>query len=73
MKSPDEEQIRSLPCNIVPEDELWALCGEKHDADGSVGGGVLEWCYNEEDARNEMARLYLRKDLKRLSISKWKT
>lgn len=67
----NREEIRNLPCNIVPNDRLWCLCGETWGEDGRTGGGVLEWCYNEEDARNELTRLWNRKDLKHLSISKW--
>ncbi len=39
---------RNLPCNIVTDDQLWAVSGQ----DVRGGSGVLEWCYDEADARD---------------------
>jgi hypothetical protein len=32
--------------DIVPEDELWVICGDYTD-----GEGILAWCFNEDDAK----------------------
>lgn len=64
-------QPRNLPCNIVPDDQLWCVCGGFTDENGP-GGGVLEWCYNESDAlvrKSFMARDPRYSDL---SVRKWK-
>lgn len=39
---------RGLGCDIASDDRLWAVNG--HDLIHG-GSGVLEWCYDEEDAR----------------------
>jgi hypothetical protein len=41
-------QVRGLPCNIRPDHELWSIVGWYRDG---TGGGILEWCYDELDAR----------------------
>jgi hypothetical protein len=41
-------RYRNLPCNIAPDDSLWCVSG--HD-NAHHASGVLEWCYNELDAR----------------------
>ncbi len=38
---------RNLPCSIVTDDKLWCVSG----SDVRGGSGVLEWCYDEDDAR----------------------
>lgn len=50
------EPIRGLPCNIVSENKLWCICGQLNTPTGT-GGGVLEWCYDEQDAKREFLRL----------------
>lgn len=50
------QTLRSLPINIVPESDLWMVCGTFTNETGT-GGGVLEWCYDEEDAKSEFERL----------------
>ena len=42
-------RYRSLPCNIQPDEKLWCIVG----GDGE-GGGVLEWCYDREDAETRL-------------------
>lgn len=44
----EDYQYRGLPCNIAEDDDLWCISG--HDK-RTGGGGVLEWCYDEVDAR----------------------
>lgn len=49
---------RNYPCNIVPDDQLWCVCGGLVDSAGkAMGGGVLEWCTNEEDANNILNKM----------------
>lgn len=48
-------RYRNLPCSIADDDQLWAISG----VDARGGSGVLEWCYDEGDARalfNQMKR-----------------
>lgn len=41
-------KYRGYACNIAPDDKLWCICGhDQHDR----SSGVLEWCYDEEDAK----------------------
>lgn len=45
---------RGLPCSIAEDERLWAVSG----IDLLEGGqGVLEWCYDEEDARDVLASM----------------
>lgn len=45
---------RGKPCSITCDDELWMVSGQ--DAlEG--GGGVLEWCYDEDDAKEILAAM----------------
>lgn len=39
-------KFRGLPCSIQPDDKLWCICGGEKNG----SGGVLEWCYDEQDA-----------------------
>lgn len=39
---------RGLPSNIVPDEKLWCVSGI--DA-LNKSAGILEWCYNETDAK----------------------
>lgn len=41
-------KFRGLPCNIQPDENLWCVCGGMKGG----GGGVLEWCYDEQDAND---------------------
>ena len=44
-------EIRGLPCTIAPKNKIWCVCGAYVDKKGNMkGGGILEWCYDEEDA-----------------------
>lgn len=43
----EDYAYRGLPCSIVPDEELWCVAG----VDKRGGSGVLEWCYNEADAK----------------------
>ena len=46
-----EYRYRGLPCSIAPDENLWYVGGQ----DKRGGGGILEWCYDEDDA-NAMLR-----------------
>lgn len=42
-------KYRGLPCSIEKDDKLWEVSG----IDTKTGGyGVLEWCYDKDDAEN---------------------
>lgn len=47
-------KYRGLPISIAPNDKLWYVGGQ--DLLGG-GGGVLEWCYDEADARDVLAEM----------------
>lgn len=56
-------KMRNLPCRDALGNEMpWCVCGNEKVtfSDGTVqtGGGVLEWCWDREDAaeRLEMMR-----------------
>jgi sugar (pentulose or hexulose) kinase len=40
---------RGYPCNVLPDEEMWYVAG----MDGN-GGGILEWCTSEQDAKDRM-------------------
>ena len=48
--------FRNLPCNIVPDDELWYISGNFQHENG-FGSGVLEWCYDENDAKAILSQM----------------
>lgn len=48
-------RMRNLPCRDASGYEMpWAVCGNMYDkySDGTTvhGAGVLEWCWDREDA-----------------------
>lgn len=54
--------MRNLPCRDALKKEMpWSVCGHMVDrlADGTVvrGSGVLEWCWDREDALDRMAMM----------------
>ena len=42
-------KYRGLPCNVRPDADMWYVAG----MDGN-GGGILEWCTDEEDAKERL-------------------
>ena len=47
-------RYRGLPCSIAKDEDLWCING----GDRINGGcGVLEWCYDEEDALYRLERM----------------
>ncbi len=42
-------KYRNLPASIQTDDKLWCVVGRFVSERGD-GGGVLEWCYDEQDA-----------------------
>ena len=49
-------KLRNLPCNITTEDKLWCISGVR-DLEGDLYGGVLEWCYDEQDVKNLLVEM----------------
>lgn len=47
VQKPRKYRYRSLPCNIQPRDKIWCVTGYDRVLNG---GGVLEWCYDRDDA-----------------------
>ena len=47
-------RYRDLPCSIRPDNELWYVAGTDHHPK-TAGGGVLEWCYDQNDAEHRLA------------------
>lgn len=56
---------RGLPCNVVPNP--WYVAGGY--ADGS-GGGILEWCTDESDARAMLCEMRRAGKCRNLSIGR---
>ena len=44
-------KYRGFPSNVVPMESLWSVNGKLIENGKLVGGGILEWCVSEEDAR----------------------
>jgi hypothetical protein len=63
-------KLRNLPCNIVDDDHLWAVSGGFDDG-RERSGGVLEWCYDEEDANNILSMMQLDPRYSDLRAHKW--
>jgi hypothetical protein len=60
--------IRNLPCDIAPENELWCVSGSRKDGNGA---GVIEWCFDEEDAMMMETLLDRIGDWTDLRVHKW--
>ena len=60
-------KYRDFPCTICDKDE-WCVSG-KDTLKGS--GGVLEWCYNEEDAIERLKIMQQYAQFEDLSIGKF--
>lgn len=61
---------RGLPCNITSDENLWCVCGSFTDETGG-GGGVLEWCYDEDDANQRMLLMQRDPRYSNLSASRY--
>ncbi len=61
---------RGLPCTILPDDELWCVCGSYSDGEIS-GGGVLDWCYDKEDGEQLLAAYQQDPRYGALHVRKW--
>ena len=46
----DAYKFRNLPCNIKPDDKLWCVSGMCINR----SAGILEWCYDQQDAEYRM-------------------
>ena len=60
-------KFRNCPCNIVDNDKLWCVSG----LCAGFGSGVLEWCYDEDDAKYRMSLMVTDKRFSNLSVEKW--
>lgn len=50
-------KYRNMGCDIAPDEELWCVTGS--DTGPGRGTGVLEWCYDEKDAKEILAVMQL--------------
>lgn len=70
-----EYRYRGLPSSCAPDDQLWAITGHHKPGTGSgfmVGGyGVLEWCFNAEDARRRLKIMSLFSCFEDLKAESW--
>lgn len=46
-------KYRGLACNIADDEDIWCVSG----VDEMGGSGILEWCYNEDDAVYMMGKM----------------
>lgn len=65
---PTPYKYRGLPCSIAPDDKLWCISGYDNNG-GSTG--VLEWCYDEQDATAILAIMQEHPRFKNLSAHQW--
>lgn len=64
--------FRNLPCNIQPDEALWCVRGRLNDPTEPLhGGGVLEWCYNEGDAKERLAMMERDPRFSNLQATSW--
>lgn len=61
-------QYRNLPCNIRPDHLLWEISGFDLV---EPAGGVLEWCYDESDAKELVAKMQASGEFESLSYGRW--
>ena len=64
-------QYRGLPCTQVRNGNYFPMeyCVTGEDSEG--GCGVLEWCYNKEDAENMVIVMKRYPEFKNLSAQAW--
>ncbi len=41
--------FRNAPCTVGSHGETWYVAGKFID-EGDIGSGILEWCYDRDDA-----------------------
>lgn len=68
-------KMRGLPCRDAAGNEMpWCVCGREDytTAEGVriIGGGVLEWCYDREDAILTMKMMALDSRFSNLSVER---
>lgn len=73
METSYQYKMRGLPCRDASGFEMpWCVCGTESyvAADGTrvSGGGVLEWCYDREDAMLTMRMMSLDSRFSNLSV-----
>lgn len=60
---------RNLPCSIVKNP--WYVAGRFNNGKSDSSGGVLEWCYDREDAEYIMSQMKRDLQYSQLSIEQW--
>ena len=65
-----EYKLRNLPCTIQPDAKLWTVCG-KQKIENGIASGVLEWCYDMEDATYIKSKMDQDPNFYDLVILKW--
>jgi hypothetical protein len=59
-------KFRNLPCNCVPNEQLWAVSGRY-----GTQGGILEWCTSQGDAERMLRHMRTFPNFKGLRAHKW--
>ena len=61
-------KFRNLPCTITEENKIWCVVGSYEN-----GYGILEWCYDKNDAEIILEKMLEYKDsrLSGMKIQKW--
>jgi hypothetical protein len=62
------DKIMSRSCAIAPDNELWTVSGVMVNG---MGGGILAWCYDEDDAKHAKDEIAKDGRFKNLSIEKF--
>lgn len=63
----DKYKYRGCPADIMPKDKLYCVVGSHVEG----GGGVLEWCYDIEDACRMMDRMIASREFRNLTAGKY--
>lgn len=74
MKETIMERYRNARHNEVPTNEKgerWCVCGGDRGEDGNVSGGVLEWCYGENDANMMIEDMKKYQQFSELKVMLW--
>lgn len=60
-------KFRNLSCSIRSDDKLWCVSGQCE----GFGSGVLEWCYDDDDANHRRSLMVKDKRMSNLTVERF--
>lgn len=66
----DPYKYRNLPCSENGVDYTWYVAGAD-SSKGMVGAGVLEWCYDQQDAEDRIGKMREHTQFDFLAVKQW--